>query len=49
MMTTMMAYLVLNYDMKLENDGVRPPDEWFLMNCAPNRTAEILFRRRPTC
>ncbi|KIM70391.1 hypothetical protein SCLCIDRAFT_1207734 [Scleroderma citrinum Foug A] len=49
MMTTMMAYLVLNYDMKLENDGVRPPDEWFLMNCVPNRTAEILFRRRPTC
>ncbi|KAL4070778.1 cytochrome P450 [Scleroderma citrinum] len=49
MMTTMMAYLVLNYDMKLENDGVRPPDEWFLMNCSPNRTAEILFRRRPMC
>lgn len=46
-MTTMMAYLVLNYDMKLENDGVRPPDQWFLMNCSPNRTAEILFRRRP--
>ncbi|KIM67607.1 hypothetical protein SCLCIDRAFT_1210255 [Scleroderma citrinum Foug A] len=49
MMTTMTAYLVLNYDMKLENDGVRPPDAWFLMSCAPNRTAEILFRRRPTC
>ncbi|KAJ8074970.1 hypothetical protein PM082_019297 [Marasmius tenuissimus] len=23
-----MAYLVLNYDMKMPQDGVRPPDEW---------------------
>ncbi|KAH7885960.1 cytochrome P450 [Phlebopus sp. FC_14] len=46
MMTAMMAYLVLHYDMKLEN-GVRPPDEWFQMNCSPNRRAEVMFRRRP--
>lgn len=46
MMTTMMAYLVLNYDMKLEEDGVRPPDEWLFVNCFPNRTAEILFKKR---
>lgn len=44
-MTAMMAHLVLNYDMKLK-DGVRPPDQWFMMNCSPNRTAEIMFRRR---
>lgn len=44
MMTAMMAYLVLNYDMKLE-DGVRPPDEWLFVNCSPNRTAEILFKK----
>ncbi|KAF8560196.1 cytochrome P450 [Imleria badia] len=45
MMTAMMAHLVLNYDMKLK-DGVRPPDQWFQMNCSPNRAAEIMFRRR---
>ncbi|KIJ21932.1 hypothetical protein PAXINDRAFT_165267 [Paxillus involutus ATCC 200175] len=45
MMTAMMAHLVLNYDMKLK-EGKRPPDKWFLMNCSPNRTVEIMFRRR---
>ena len=45
MMTAMMAHLVLNYDMELK-DGVRPPDQWFQMNCLPNRAAEIMFRRR---
>lgn len=46
-MTAMIAHLVLNYDIKLK-DGVRPPDEWFQMNCSPNRTAEIMFKRRST-
>ncbi|KAG2057010.1 cytochrome P450 [Suillus hirtellus] len=45
-MKAMMAYLVLNYDIKLEKEGERPPDEWFLMNCSPNRKAEVMFRRR---
>lgn len=45
MMTAMMAHLVLNYDMKLK-DGVRPSDQWFQMNCSPDRAAEIMFRRR---
>jgi len=42
----MVAHLVLNYDVKLENEGVRPSDIWFMSNCIPNRTAEVLFRRR---
>ncbi|KAG1895049.1 uncharacterized protein F5891DRAFT_960668, partial [Suillus fuscotomentosus] len=46
-MKAMMAYLVLNYDIKLEKvEGERPPDEWFLMNCSPSRKAEVMFRRR---
>lgn len=45
-MKAMMAYLVLNYDIKLEKEGERPPDEWFMMNCSPNRQAEVMFRRR---
>jgi len=46
-MTAMIAHLVLNYDIKLK-DGARPPDEWLQMNCSPNRTAEIMFKRRST-
>ena len=42
----MLAHLVLNYDVKLENEGVRPSDMWFMASCVPNRTAEVLFRRR---
>ncbi|KAG0704373.1 cytochrome P450 [Suillus ampliporus] len=45
-MKAMMAYLVLNYDVTLEKEGERPPDEWFMMNCSPNRKAEVMFRRR---
>ncbi|TFK56598.1 cytochrome P450 [Heliocybe sulcata] len=42
----MLAHLVLNYDVKLENEGVRPPDEWVGVSRVPNRTAEVMFRKR---
>jgi cytochrome P450 len=42
----MLAHLVMNYDMKLENDGVRPADMWVAANCVPNPNAKVLFRRR---
>jgi len=42
----MLAHLVLAYDVKLENEGVRPTDTWFGTSCIPNRTAEVLFRKR---
>ncbi|KDQ49529.1 hypothetical protein JAAARDRAFT_165601 [Jaapia argillacea MUCL 33604] len=42
----MLAHLVINYDMKLENESVRPPDCWFVMNLTPNLTAEVMFRKR---
>ena len=41
----MLAYVVVTYDVKLA-DGVRPPDLYVIHNCVPNRTAEVLFRRR---
>jgi len=41
----MLAHVVLSYDVKLEQD-VRPPNEWFLTSCVPNRTAKVLFRKR---
>lgn len=42
----MMAHLVLNYDVKLENNGVRPPDIWLGGYCVPNQKANVLFRKR---
>jgi cytochrome P450 len=44
----MMAHLVLTYDFKLENEGVRPPDTWLGAYCVPNRKAKVLFRKRQT-
>lgn len=37
-----MARLVVNYDIKLEDEGVRPPNVWFAANCIPNPTAKVL-------
>ena len=42
----MFAHMVLNYDVKLENDRVRPEDMWVMGNCVPNPKAKVLFRRR---
>jgi cytochrome P450 len=42
----MLAHVVLNYDLKLENEGVRPPNKVIVTNYLPNPTAEVLFRKR---
>ena len=42
----MFAHMVLTYDVKLENDGVRPEDMWVMGACVPNPKARVLFRRR---
>lgn len=42
----MLAHLVLNYDMKLEKEGVRPPNFEIALAVVPNLTAKVLFRRR---
>lgn len=41
----MLAHVVLSYDIKFE-DGGRPPNEWFSVNCVPNMTAKVMFRKR---
>lgn len=41
----MMAHLVLNYDVKMEKEGVRPPNTSAAMACAPDLTAEVMFKR----
>ncbi|KJA23965.1 hypothetical protein HYPSUDRAFT_39491 [Hypholoma sublateritium FD-334 SS-4] len=42
----MLAHLVVNYDVRLENEGVRPADMWVATSRVPNPTAEVLFRKR---
>lgn len=42
----MLAHVVLNYDVKMENEGVRPADNKFGAEVVPNPTAQVMFRRR---
>ncbi|KAF4619512.1 hypothetical protein D9613_005419 [Agrocybe pediades] len=43
---TMLAYVLLNYDIKFPRDGTRPTNFWFSANCIPNPMAEVLFKKR---
>lgn len=42
----MLAHIVINYDIKLEEEGVRPPNKWFGLTLIPDPTAKLLFRKR---
>ncbi|EEB94370.1 hypothetical protein MPER_06828 [Moniliophthora perniciosa FA553] len=42
----LMSHVLLNYDVKLEKEGVLPESDWFGLSNTPNRTAEVLFRKR---
>ena len=41
-----MAHLILRYDMRMEEEGVRPNDVWIGGRASPNPNAEVMFRRR---
>ena len=41
----MLAHVVLNYDVKFESEGVRPPNKLLMTISLPNPTAEVLFRK----
>jgi len=43
---TMLAHLVLNYDIKMEDEGVLPSPIWFNFVTVPNPKIEVLFRKR---
>ncbi|KAJ6494229.1 cytochrome P450 [Mycena sanguinolenta] len=43
---TMLAHLVINYDLRAEIEGVRPPDDVFGIDIVPNGRANIWFRKR---
>ena len=42
----MMAHVVLNYDIKFANEGVRPVNMVSSLTVAPNKEARVLFRKR---
>lgn len=42
----MMAWVILNYDVKLENEGVRPQNFYTALSIQPNPDAKVLFRKR---
>ena len=42
----MMAYLVLNYDVRFAEEGKRPPNLRFGPANLPSHTAQVLFRKR---
>ena len=41
-----LAYIVVNYDLKMGGDGERPANICFAANIIPNPKGEILFRKR---
>ncbi|KAJ4498835.1 cytochrome P450 [Lentinula lateritia] len=51
LLKTMLAHVLMTYDIKLEHNGRRPTDKWYTFSPAPNQTAGLLFRRRsaPSC
>ncbi|KAJ3504346.1 hypothetical protein NLJ89_g7978 [Agrocybe chaxingu] len=42
----MLAHIVVTYDVKLQQEGVRPPDLWVSSACIPNPGVQVLFRKR---
>ena len=42
----MLAYIVLNYDMKIPGDGERPKNLYYGASVIPSPTGEVSFRSR---
>jgi hypothetical protein len=42
----MLAHIVLNYDLRTVEPGVRPPDMYFGNSIIPNTKASVMFRKR---
>jgi len=45
---TLLAHIILNYDVKMKDDGGVPPRTVFAGHVAPNVTAKVMFRKRQT-
>ena len=42
----MLAFIVLNYDLKLGGDGKRPPNLYFAQSVIPALDGQVMFRKR---
>lgn len=47
-MKLMLAYILLNYDVKFEagKEGIRPENKWFGSTIIPDPTVNVMFRKR---
>jgi hypothetical protein len=42
----MLVHVLMTYDVKPENDGVRPADHWYGNFVAPDPNVAVMFRKR---
>ena len=47
-MKTMLAHIVVHYDVKMEKDGGVPPSVTFGLITIPDTKARVMFRKRQT-
>jgi hypothetical protein len=45
-MKAMLGHILLNYDIKLENEEARPLNLWFGAYAVPNPSISVSFRKR---
>ena len=43
---SMLAYIIMRYDVKFAEEGVRPPNHDVFLNTFPSPGVEVLFRDR---
>ena len=43
-----LGHIILNYDLKLGGDGLRPPDVFVAMATMPAPESRVLFKKRET-
>jgi hypothetical protein len=45
-MKTLLAHILVTYDVKFENEGVRPENQCFSTYILPNSKAKVMIRKR---
>ncbi len=42
----MLAYIVVNFDLKIPGDGERPQNVYYAQSVIPSPTGQVAFRKR---
>ena len=45
-MKAVLAHIIVNFDVKLDGDGTRPPNVYFAMGVVPAPHGRVLFKKR---